>query len=114
MTVCHVLLGTGALQAMHRMQHSADDASSLLSGCHDHSDHSHSGPSPSDHHDHDETSCEICVQMHQPAHFTAWSQPLVMFAMVVGLATQAPDAAIKSATMRQLVCRGPPQRSALI
>jgi len=101
---CFVLLGTGAVQYFHQLQHQAEAKACYQSSTpHDHQ--------PAKHHD---SSCQLCLQLHHPIFIAGWSADLVGLATVTGWVTVRPDSAITSLPLLQVVCRGPPptERSA--
>ena len=93
-----VLLGTGAVQYVHQLQHIREAGTcDRSSPWRDHQ--------PGKHHDSD---CQLCLQLHQPLLAGEWPAALSSAIAVVGWVTSVPDAAFTSLPLLQIVCRGPP------
>jgi hypothetical protein len=94
---CFALLGTGAVQYLHQLQHQHE-----ASGIHQSDPWKHQ---PGKHSD---SNCQLCLQLHQPLVAAENQAPSIGVMAIAGMISASADSAITSLPIRHIDCRGPP------
>ena len=106
------LLGTGAAEFAHNLQHRHEEHLAAAAAAehahatdqdHDHDDDSAPGsPLPSD------SNCPVHAQLHLPLMAGAWLPPLVLSTASVPLVPPPPASLVSHRSPARIDCRGPP------
>jgi hypothetical protein len=110
---CFGVLGTGALRHLHGLSHLADRGAATSGSCSAHVEHSQPAPAgdptrnaPSHH------SCDLCLQLHQPAVCLNWVGVLIGIGAVVDRIAPVTLLFIETTAVERIDCRGPPDATA--
>lgn len=95
-----LLLGAGALEHLHNLDHARQDAALAQAS------HHPVKPAPC----HDETNCPLHAQLHMPTVSVAWVPLLIVLGLLVAFLTMAAPPLTPQPALARLACRGPPRR----
>jgi len=96
-----VALGSGALAALHDLQHDQEDAAIAAA------DRAAGRPEREAPH-HDESNCPVHAQLHIPCISAGWVPLLVCLGLFVAFLTLLPAPSVSRRALLRLDCRGPP------
>jgi hypothetical protein len=94
-------LGSGAMEYLHNLQHSHEDAA-LAAEARRAADPRSKTPV------HDDSNCEVHRQLHLPAISVGWVPLLVFAGIFVAFLSEIAQALVSRAPIFRLDCRGPP------
>jgi hypothetical protein len=102
------LLGTGAAEFLHNLEHTGQSAylttaSGMLANEHP----SPAAPLP------DDSNCDVHAQLHLPLMAAPWTPPLELLAASVPLVPHVVDSLIPYRAPARIDCRGPPAIAAV-
>jgi len=96
-----VALGSGALAALHDLQHDQEDAAIAAA------DRAAGRPEKEAPH-HDESNCPVHAQLHIPFIAAGWVPLLVCLGLFTAFLTLLPESLTSRRAPERLDCRGPP------
>ena len=96
-----VALGSGALAALHDLQHDREDAAIAAAD-------RAAGRPERDAPQHDESNCPVHAQLHLPFIAAGWVPLLVCLGLFVAFLTLLPAPGVSYRSPVRLDCRGPP------
>jgi hypothetical protein len=110
LSVWFTLLGTGAAEFAHNLQHRHDDHLAAAAAAAEHAntavdDHDDSDPGSPVHSD---SNCPTHAQLHLPLMAGAWVPPLVLSTASVPLVPPPPASLVSHRSPARIDCRGPP------
>ena len=108
LSIAFLVLGTGALEYLHNLDHKHEDAQRAAAAAATSLSHSESPA----HHDHaplhNDTNCEIHAQLHMPTISAGWVPLLVCLGLFVAFLTLLASEPVSHRPLLRLDCRGPP------
>jgi hypothetical protein len=117
LAILFTLLGSGALEHVHNLDHAARDAAGATHGEPGHDcngAHRHSGdadaddPAPAPAHGHDESNCDTHAQLQAPLIAAGWVPLLVCLGLFVAFLTLLSPRLTPQRVPLRTDCRGPP------
>ena len=100
-SICFVLLGTGALEYLHNLEHEREDAAQMAIA-------RVAGKPVQEAPRHDDSNCSVHAQLHLPTLPAAWVPLLICLGVFVAFMTELAPALAPQRAWLHIDCRGPP------